>query len=69
VLAALAWFGVFTISPIWWPPDHDNRELGWSVGEQVLGNAYLIAALAVAGVLARSLLRAPVTSGRKLPAA
>ena len=62
VLAGLAWFGVFTISPIWWPPDHDNRELGWSAGQQVLGNAYLIAALAVAGVLARSLLRAPVTS-------
>lgn len=40
---AAAWFGLFLLAPIWWPPNHDERELRWSVGEQLLGNAYLIA--------------------------
>jgi alpha-1,2-mannosyltransferase len=41
---AVLWFGLFTIAPIWWPPNHDNRELDWSFKEQFSGNAYLIAA-------------------------
>ena len=44
VVFAVLWFGLFTIAPIWWPPNHDNRELDWSFKEQFSGNAYLIAA-------------------------
>jgi alpha-1,2-mannosyltransferase len=36
---------LFAIAPIWWPPNHYNRELDWSFPEQFTGNAYLIAAL------------------------
>lgn len=42
---AAGWFGLFAIAPIWWPPNHYNRELDWSFPEQFAGNAYLIAAL------------------------
>jgi alpha-1,2-mannosyltransferase len=54
IVVGIAWFGLFTIAPIWWPPNHDNRELGWSFGDQFLGNAYLIAGLLAAVVLAVS---------------
>ena len=50
VFAAL-WFGLFAIAPIWWPPNHDNRELDWSFPEQFTGNAYLIAALVAVIIL------------------
>jgi alpha-1,2-mannosyltransferase len=46
-----AWFGVFVLAPIWWPPNHEERELRWSLGEQILGNAYLVAAAIAVGVL------------------
>ncbi len=65
------WFGLFAVAPIWWPPNHDNRELTWAFGDQILGNAYLIAALA--GVVLLAVSHRPVavreTSGQKLPAA
>jgi alpha-1,2-mannosyltransferase len=48
------WFGLFTIAPIWWPPNHDNRELDWPVADQFPGNAYLIAALVAVILLAVS---------------
>jgi alpha-1,2-mannosyltransferase len=54
IVVGIAWFGLFTIAPIWWPPNHDNRELDWSFGDQFLGNAYLIAALFAVVVLAVS---------------
>jgi alpha-1,2-mannosyltransferase len=54
IVVGIAWFGLFTIAPIWWPPNHDNRELAWSVGDQLLGNAYLIAALVAVVVLSMS---------------
>ncbi|WP_203591117.1 glycosyltransferase 87 family protein [Streptomyces sp. SID13031] len=54
---AILWFGVFTVAPIWWPPNHDNRELDWSFGEQFTGNAYLIAALVAVMILVRDQLR------------
>jgi alpha-1,2-mannosyltransferase len=65
------WFGSFTIAPIWWPPNHENRELTWAFGDQLLGNAYLIGALAAVVLLAVTHREAPVrvTPGRKLPAA
>jgi alpha-1,2-mannosyltransferase len=52
VIVGILWFGLFAIAPIWWPPNHDNRELYWSFGNQLLGNAYLIAALIAVVVLA-----------------
>jgi alpha-1,2-mannosyltransferase len=44
VAVGILWFAVFAVAPIWWPPNHDNRELDWTFPEQVAGNAYLIAA-------------------------
>lgn len=55
VVFAVLWFGVFTVAPIWWPPNHDNRELDWSFAEQFSGNAYLIAAMVAVVVLALGL--------------
>jgi alpha-1,2-mannosyltransferase len=55
VFFGVAWFGVFTVAPIWWPPNHDNRELDWSFAEQFSGNAYLIAAMVAVLVLALGL--------------
>lgn len=49
------WFGVFSIAPIWWPPNHENRELDWTFAEQISGNAYLIAALVAVLLLVRRL--------------
>jgi alpha-1,2-mannosyltransferase len=54
IVLGIAWFGLFTIAPIWWPPNHENRELDWSVGDQFLGNSYLIAALVAVVVLSMS---------------
>ncbi len=48
---ATLWFGLFTIAPIWWPPNHYNRELDWTFPEQFTGNAYLIAALSAVALL------------------
>jgi len=38
---------VFAASPFWWLPYRNGRELDWSPGQQVLGNAYVWVALAV----------------------
>lgn len=46
--AAVAWTAVFVTRPILWPPWGAGRELGWSAWEHVVGNAYLLAALALA---------------------
>ncbi|WP_246485998.1 glycosyltransferase 87 family protein [Kribbella qitaiheensis] len=69
------WCGLFAVAPIWWPPNHDNRELTWAFGDQLLGNAYLIGALAAVVLLAVADRRETGsdavrdTPGRKLPAA
>ncbi|MEV6282453.1 glycosyltransferase 87 family protein [Kribbella sp. NPDC051770] len=44
VAVGILWTAVFAIAPIWWPPNHENRELDWTIGQQIAGNAYLIAA-------------------------
>ncbi|MGC4942545.1 glycosyltransferase 87 family protein [Kribbella sp. DT2] len=44
VAVGILWYAVFAVAPIWWPPNHDNRELEWTFPEQLAGNAYLIAA-------------------------
>jgi alpha-1,2-mannosyltransferase len=46
--ACAAWTAVFVARPILWPPWGQHREFGWSPLEHVIGNAYLIAALALA---------------------
>jgi alpha-1,2-mannosyltransferase len=45
--AAVAWTSVFVARPMLWPAWGDGREYAWNAGEQVVGNAYVIAALAV----------------------
>jgi alpha-1,2-mannosyltransferase len=44
--AAAAWTAVFVTRPIVWPPYSQGREYGWSPPEHLVGNAYLLAALA-----------------------
>lgn len=59
--AAAAWTAVFVSRPILWPPWGQGRELEWGASEHVLGNAYLLAALALvawAGSMARAAPRA-----------
>ncbi len=46
--AAVAWSAVFVARPIVWPPWGQQREYAWSPGDHLLGNAYLLAGLAVA---------------------
>ncbi|MDQ4052592.1 MAG: glycosyltransferase 87 family protein [Actinomycetota bacterium] len=45
--AAAAWTAVFVARPVVWPPYGHGREYAWSPPEHLVGNAYLLAALAV----------------------
>ena len=45
--AAAAWTAVLVARPILWPPWGEGRELDWRWFEHLVGNAYLLAALAV----------------------
>ena len=45
--AAAAWSAVFVARPVLWPPYGEGREYAWSLPEHLLGNAYLLAALAL----------------------
>jgi alpha-1,2-mannosyltransferase len=45
---AVGWVSVFVTRPILWPPWGEGRELGWNAAEHLVGNAYVLAALAVA---------------------
>ena len=47
--AALSWTAVFVARPILWPPWGGRREYAWGPVEHLVGNAYLLAALAVCG--------------------
>jgi alpha-1,2-mannosyltransferase len=46
--ASAAWTSVFVARPVLWPPWGQGREYGWGPLEHLAGNAYLLAALAVA---------------------
>jgi alpha-1,2-mannosyltransferase len=56
-VAAIAWVGVFVTRPMLWPPWGDKREYSWPWYDHIPGNAYLIAALALAGWLGWRLYR------------
>lgn len=45
--ASAAWTAVFVTRPILWPPWGRHREYGWGPAEHLVGNAYLLAALAL----------------------
>ncbi|TWD78966.1 alpha-1,2-mannosyltransferase [Kribbella amoyensis] len=47
-LVAAAWFVVFALAPIWWPPRRDDRELGWSFLDHLAGDSYLWLAVGAA---------------------
>jgi alpha-1,2-mannosyltransferase len=46
--AAAAWIGVFVARPMLWPPWGDGREYAWSPLDHLVGNAYVLAAVAFA---------------------
>ncbi|HEX8345231.1 MAG TPA: glycosyltransferase 87 family protein [Actinoplanes sp.] len=46
--ACVVWTAVFAARPLVWPPWGDRREYGWGPIEHVIGNAYVLAALALA---------------------
>lgn len=45
--AATAWAAVFVARPIVWPPYGQHREYAWTPAEHLVGNAYLLAAVAL----------------------
>jgi alpha-1,2-mannosyltransferase len=55
--AGVVWTAVFVVHPYTWPPWEQSREYGWSPIDHVLGNAYLLAALALAMCAAARLSR------------
>ena len=65
--AAAAWTLVFVARPVLWPPWAEGREYGWSPADHVVGNAYLLAALALVAWAAFALIsdarRPPGRSG------
>ncbi len=44
--ASAVWTAVFVTRPVLWPPWGRHREYGWGPPEHLVGNAYLLAALA-----------------------
>jgi alpha-1,2-mannosyltransferase len=44
--ACVAWTAVFVARPIVWPPWGEDREFGWGPLDHIVGNSYLLAALA-----------------------
>jgi alpha-1,2-mannosyltransferase len=55
--AAVGWAAVFVARPMLWPPWGEDRELAWSATEQLVGNAYVLAALALATGAAAAMVR------------
>ena len=55
--ACAAWTAVFVARPFVWLPYSHNREYGWSPYDHVVGNAYLLAALALSVWAAAALYR------------
>jgi alpha-1,2-mannosyltransferase len=66
---AVTWTAVFVTRPILWPPWGGHRELRWGPVDQLAGNAYLLAAVAVAAWAAVTLLRRPAQPAPASPVA
>ena len=63
--AAAAWTAVFVARPFAWLPYGQGREYGWSPLDHIVGNAYLLAALAFAIWAAAALNRGADLSARR----
>ena len=63
--AGAAWTAVFVARPIVWPPYGQGREYGWSPLDHLVGNAYLLAALALSVWAAATLNRRVGSSARR----
>jgi alpha-1,2-mannosyltransferase len=61
--ASIAWAAVFVGRPILWPPYAEHREYAWGAGDHVVGNAYLLAALALTIWAATALAPRPSVGG------
>ena len=58
-MAGAAWTAVFVARPILWPGYGQDSEYGWSAADHVVGNAYLLAALALSALAAHWTWRDP----------
>jgi alpha-1,2-mannosyltransferase len=56
-LVAVGWTAVFVARPILWPPWGHYREYRWTWADHLVGNSYLLAALAIAAWAAVALAR------------
>ena len=63
--AGAAWTAVFVARPVVWPPWGQDREFGWSPLDHLVGNAYLLAALAFSVWAAATLYRGAGSSQRR----
>jgi alpha-1,2-mannosyltransferase len=50
--ACAAWTATFVARPVLWPPYGRGREYGWNAFEHLVGNAYVLAALALSAWVA-----------------
>jgi alpha-1,2-mannosyltransferase len=64
--AAAAWTAVFVVRPIIWPPYSEEREYGWSAPDHLVGNAYLLSALALSAWAAVALVRSGTPMSSRL---
>jgi len=61
-----AWSAVFVARPILWPPWGEHREYDWTLLDHVVGNAYVLGALALTGWVAGSVARSRPGRGQPL---
>ncbi|MFF0268212.1 glycosyltransferase 87 family protein [Kribbella sp. NPDC004536] len=54
---AAVWYGFFIVAPYRWLPIADGREYAWTLGQQVIGNGYLLAALLACTALRKEAVR------------
>jgi len=59
--AAAVWAAVFVARPVLWPPWGQRREYAWGPYEHLVGNAYLLAALALSVWATVALVYCPVS--------
>lgn len=68
-LAAVAWTLAFVARPIIWPGYGEGREYAWTPLDHIVGNAYLLAALALSAWAARTDIVVPRAPATTLPSA